>query len=228
MPYVFGDCTLDSQRYELRRQGIRIPLRPKVFQVLTYLIEQRHRVVTRDELLAQLRQARDQGQAVLFSSHVLAEVEQVCDRVAILHRGKLAHLQTMAELNNARRVRARFSGPCGPVPALAGLTVREHQDQRLTLEHTGPLPPLLEWLAGQPVADLRVEPIGLAPVQRPVAGFQISTVFCVLARAAITSGCTVEVPPATMTRPSASRQAACNTRGVAMLPVTEKLLVAGS
>src|SRR5439155_11034107 len=38
----------------------------------------------RDELLAQLRQASQQGQAVLFSSHVLAEVERVCDRVGIL------------------------------------------------------------------------------------------------------------------------------------------------
>jgi DNA-binding winged helix-turn-helix (wHTH) protein len=54
MPYVFGDCTLDPQQYELRRRGARIPLRPKVFQVLTYLIEQRHRVVTRDELLAEV------------------------------------------------------------------------------------------------------------------------------------------------------------------------------
>src|SRR5262245_46924707 len=35
----------------------------------------------RDELLDQLRQARDQGQTVVFSSHVLSEVEQVCDRV---------------------------------------------------------------------------------------------------------------------------------------------------
>jgi DNA-binding winged helix-turn-helix (wHTH) protein/predicted ATPase len=54
MPYVFGDCTLDPQRYELRRQGTRIPLRPKVFQVLTYLIERRHRVVLREELLEQV------------------------------------------------------------------------------------------------------------------------------------------------------------------------------
>ena len=43
----------------------------------------------RDELLGQLRRARDQGQAVLFSSHVLTEVEQVCDRVAILQQGRL-------------------------------------------------------------------------------------------------------------------------------------------
>jgi hypothetical protein len=49
MPYVFGDYVLDPQQYELRRRGMRIPRRPKVFQVLTYLIEQRHRVVTRDE-----------------------------------------------------------------------------------------------------------------------------------------------------------------------------------
>ena len=52
----------------------------------------------RDELLLQVRRAREQGQAVLFSSHVLAEVEQVCDRVGILHRGRLAHLQDMHDL----------------------------------------------------------------------------------------------------------------------------------
>src|SRR5438477_3262586 len=35
----------------------------------------------RDELLDQVRRARDRGQTVLFSSHVLSEVERVCDRV---------------------------------------------------------------------------------------------------------------------------------------------------
>src|SRR5262245_11242314 len=41
----------------------------------------------REQLLDQVRRARDRGQAVLFSSHVLGEVERVCDRVAILQRG---------------------------------------------------------------------------------------------------------------------------------------------
>jgi len=40
----------------------------------------------RDELLEQLRQAKDRGQTVLFSSHVLHEVEAVCDRVGILRQ----------------------------------------------------------------------------------------------------------------------------------------------
>src|SRR5437763_8333129 len=56
----------------------------------------------RDELLALLRRARDRGQAVLFSSHVLSEVEQVCDRVGILRDGRLVHLQEMAELRQVR------------------------------------------------------------------------------------------------------------------------------
>src|SRR5947209_14613865 len=62
----------------------------------------------RDELLGQLVAARNHGQAVLFSSHVLAEVERVCDRVGILQHGRLAHLQKMCELRQVRRIRATF------------------------------------------------------------------------------------------------------------------------
>src|SRR6185295_18762408 len=43
----------------------------------------------RDEFLLQLRLAKEAGKAILFSSHVLQEVEAVCDRVAILRKGKL-------------------------------------------------------------------------------------------------------------------------------------------
>ena len=67
----------------------------------------------REELLGQLRWARGHGQAVLFSSHVLGEVEAVCDRVAVLKRGRLAHLQIMKELRETCRVRARFDRPPG-------------------------------------------------------------------------------------------------------------------
>jgi ABC-2 type transport system ATP-binding protein len=119
----------------------------------------------RDELLGEVRRARDRGQAVLFSSHVLAEVERVCDRVAILQAGRLAHVQAMAELREGRLVYARFApGATVRPPPLPGLHVREQGPGRLVLEHTGPLPALLSWLAGQPVEELRVEPLGLAAV----------------------------------------------------------------
>lgn len=116
----------------------------------------------RDELLGQVRAARDQGQAVLFSSHVLSEVEQVCDRTAVLRAGRLVHLQDMAELREGRLVRAKLSGPWDADAARpAGLAVRDYEKDRLTLEYRGPLPELLSWLARQPLADLRLEPLGL-------------------------------------------------------------------
>lgn len=70
MQYVFGDCALDTQRYELRRGGVRIPLRRKVFQVLVYLIEQRDRVVSRDEVLAQVWPDQYVGEEPLGNAHV--------------------------------------------------------------------------------------------------------------------------------------------------------------
>jgi ABC-2 type transport system ATP-binding protein len=136
----------------------------------------------RDELLAQLRKARDRGQAVMFSSHVLSEVEQVCDRVGILQRGRLVHLQTMTELRQACLVEARFladakrgkGGDASPdgLPDLPGLSLRQRDRDRLTLEYSGAMPPLLEWLASQSVADLRIEPLGLGAIYHRYHGVE--------------------------------------------------------
>ncbi|MCS6850502.1 MAG: ABC transporter ATP-binding protein [Gemmataceae bacterium] len=124
----------------------------------------------RHELLEQLGHARDRGQAVLFSSHVLAEVEQVCDRVAILCRGKLVHEQALRELRRTSLVRVVLARPVAEVPPLPGLHVHRREGGHLVLETSGPLPPLLEWLARQPVEELRVEPTGLGPIYRRIHG----------------------------------------------------------
>ncbi|MFO0927576.1 MAG: ABC transporter ATP-binding protein [Gemmataceae bacterium] len=115
----------------------------------------------RDQLLDQVRVARDRGQAVLFSSHVLAEVERVCDRVAVLQQGRLVHLQDMRQLQAARLIHVRFDGLAPEPPPLPGLLVRERVDARLVLEYAGGLPDLLGWFATQPIAELRMEPLGL-------------------------------------------------------------------
>lgn len=125
----------------------------------------------RDELLEQLLQARARGQAVLFSSHVLQEVEAVCDRVAILRRGELVHLQDMSELREGRTVTARLTGsPPAIGPDGAPLSASAIENGRLNLTFRGPLPVLLQWLAKMPVQDLKVEPQGLGPIYRQVHG----------------------------------------------------------
>ena len=51
MLLVFGDCELDMERRELRRDGVAVHTRAKVFDVLSYLIANRDQVISRDELL---------------------------------------------------------------------------------------------------------------------------------------------------------------------------------
>jgi ABC-2 type transport system ATP-binding protein len=127
----------------------------------------------RDLLLEQLRDVRRQGRTVLFSSHVLAEVEQVCDRVGILQRGRLVHLQALAELREARLIRIRHDRALQDTPSLAGLAWRQRAEAQTVLEYAGPLPPLLAWLARQPVLDLRIEPLGLAAIYRRFHGAEV-------------------------------------------------------
>lgn len=125
----------------------------------------------RDELLDQLKAARARGQAVLFSSHVLHEVEAVCDRVAVLRRGELVHVQEMSALREGRAVSARLTGPAPATgPGGADLGANAVADGRLQMTFRGPLPVLLDWLAKQPLADLVIEPQGLAPIYKTFHG----------------------------------------------------------
>jgi len=126
----------------------------------------------RDELLEQLRAARDRGQAVLFSSHVLQEVEAVCDRVAVLRRGELVHMQEMSELREGRAVSGRLTGP-PPAHGPGGSELAPNAVSAggwLQMTFRGPLPVLLDWLARQPLTDLVIEPQGLAPIYKKFHG----------------------------------------------------------
>lgn len=127
--------------------------------------------VMRDQLLEQLRAARDRGQTVLFSSHVLSEVERVCDRVGILKNGKLVHLQSIAELREGRYVQARFpqlpsQGPDGK--PLAENSLRA--DGMIELNWRGALPDLLNWLQQRAAQEVFIEPMGLTPIYRRYHG----------------------------------------------------------
>jgi class 3 adenylate cyclase len=67
MRYVFGNYILDTQRYELRRGNMPIKVRPKVFDVLAYLIAHHERVVAKQELLEYLWPHQFIGDATLNS-----------------------------------------------------------------------------------------------------------------------------------------------------------------
>jgi ABC-2 type transport system ATP-binding protein len=78
-------------------------------------------VVRRDILSAIIRTIADEGRTVLFSSHLLEEVERVADRVAIIHEGQIVLTGTMDEIKDRhRRITVRFGAFQERPPQLAG------------------------------------------------------------------------------------------------------------
>jgi ABC-2 type transport system ATP-binding protein len=78
-------------------------------------------VVRRDILGAVIRTVADEGRTVLFSSHLLDEVERVSDRVAMLNRGRLVLCAGLDEVKEThRRLTFRFTETRARPPALAG------------------------------------------------------------------------------------------------------------
>ena len=67
MDYAFEKCVLDEQRRELRRDGFVVPIEPQIFDLLHYLLRNRHRVVSRDELIAAVWKGRIVSDSTLSS-----------------------------------------------------------------------------------------------------------------------------------------------------------------
>lgn len=78
MIYRFADCELDTGRYELRCQGTLKPVEPQVFDLLRYLLENRDRTITKDELHQAIWQGRFVSESAL-SSRIKAARQAVSD-----------------------------------------------------------------------------------------------------------------------------------------------------
>jgi ABC-2 type transport system ATP-binding protein len=106
-------------------------------------------------------EAKDNGQTVFLSSHVLSEVEALCDRIAILREGRLAEIGTLAQMRHlsAVTVEATFPGPPPNVAQLAGVSAVTVTGHHLTCQVRGPIDGLLTVLAAaRPETLLSREP----------------------------------------------------------------------
>ncbi|MDI6105216.1 ABC transporter ATP-binding protein [Actinoplanes sp. NEAU-A12] len=103
--------------------------------------------------------ARDRGQTVFLSSHQLAEVEAVCDRVGILRAGRLAEVATIGRLRGLHRceVTVSYTGTAPQLSAVPGIeAVESAGDGRLRFSLAGPPAPALLALAAADVTALAV------------------------------------------------------------------------
>jgi ABC-2 type transport system ATP-binding protein len=107
-----------------------------------------------------LRERTEAGRTVFFSSHSLSEVEQLCDRVAIIRAGRIVADSTLAALREqaGHEVTIRWPDPetaaaAEPPPFLA---VERPDPRTWKAALVGSLPPLLHWLADRNVEDVAI------------------------------------------------------------------------
>lgn len=113
-----------------------------------------------------LRQERDAGRTVFFSSHNLPEVERLCDRAAILREGRLMAIE---DIQSLRRVRVRifhvaFAGTAPGNEDLPGAEVVHRESTRVIYSVSGEVDPFLKALARYTVLDLTSEEPSLEEV----------------------------------------------------------------
>jgi ABC-2 type transport system ATP-binding protein len=112
-------------------------------------------------LARRLRMLADAGHTVLFSSHSLAEVEQLCHRVAIVRDGGLVADESLESLRKRARRRVDLvfdSGAAASIDPPSLLDVVERNGTRWTCNLTGEIHELLSWAAAQPLADIAIRP----------------------------------------------------------------------
>jgi ABC-2 type transport system ATP-binding protein len=110
-----------------------------------------------------IEERRKAGRTVFFSSHILSEVERVCDRVAIVRKGALVALSDVDELldRRRRRVEMRLDGPAPSLEDVAGVSDVATHDGILTCQLEGDVRPFVAALQGVAIRDLLIEPARL-------------------------------------------------------------------
>jgi ABC-2 type transport system ATP-binding protein len=103
-----------------------------------------------------VHEAKERGQTVFLSSHILSEVEALCDRVAILRAGRLVETGTLSDMRHlsALTVEATFAGPIPDLSVVPGVSSVRVNGRVVHLEVNGSIGPLLKVLADSNVSEV--------------------------------------------------------------------------
>ena len=114
--------------------------------------------LNQQEFNAMLREARDAGATAFLSSHILSEVEHLCDRVGIIRGGRLARVASLDELRHIRthRVEIEFAGepPLERIRTAAGVDDVVAEGHRVRCVVRGSFEGLVDALSGATVTNL--------------------------------------------------------------------------
>jgi ABC-2 type transport system ATP-binding protein len=114
--------------------------------------------LNQQEFFKLVHEAKAGGATVFLSSHVLSEVEHVCERVGIIRHGKLVKVARLEDLHemHVRRFEVEFAGDAQPqlferIPGVENVETNHH---RVTFTARGSFEPIADALAGHHVVNL--------------------------------------------------------------------------
>jgi ABC-2 type transport system ATP-binding protein len=118
-------------------------------------------------VLDTVRETRDEGRTVFFSSHILPEVQAVCDRVGIIRDGRLIAVENVADLLRRRLHRLRFTlarPATAAIQDIAGVKVVQESGPHLHLEISHNLESAMQMLAPCGILDIESLAVSLEEV----------------------------------------------------------------
>jgi ABC-2 type transport system ATP-binding protein len=103
-----------------------------------------------------VEEAKDRGQTIFLSSHILSEVEALCDRVAILRNGRLVELGSLDQMRHlsSLEVEVTFEGAVPDLSSVPGVRSAQTEGNVARLEVAGSVDPLLKELGQHKVRAL--------------------------------------------------------------------------
>ncbi len=108
--------------------------------------------------------AQRRGQAVLLSSHLLAEVQHLCERVAMIREGRLVTVSAIDELRAVAGVELDVAGTFDDLASVPGVSVVATEGDEVRVRVTGPIEPLLAVLGRGRVTSLRTHETSLEEI----------------------------------------------------------------
>jgi len=114
--------------------------------------------LNQQEFFKLVQESQADGATVFLSSHVLSEVEHVCQRVGIIRRGRLVKVARLEELHemHVRRIEVEFAGAAQPqlFERLPGIEKLESSQHQVSFTARGSMEPIVDALAGHHVVNL--------------------------------------------------------------------------
>lgn len=106
-----------------------------------------------------LEEEHDKGATIFFSSHILSEIQRMCQRAAIIKEGKIIKTENIQDLmkKQMKKCRLVYKNVPGDIQIPENAQNKHLVDEKLSFEYVGEIGALMKWIAQQDIADVVVE-----------------------------------------------------------------------